>query len=137
MRYWLLLNRAIAERGIPGHIRSDNGPEFIVGITRQYLSGNGIKTLYIEPESPWQNSHVESFHNRLRDECLNQEWFLSLAEACAVIENWRKSTIESTPTAISDSFPQICLPNTGNKLNKESLVPVRLRLPYTKDSYHN
>ena len=84
------LKRAIAERGIPGHIRSDNGPEFIAGITRQYLSGNGIKTLYIESESPWQNSHVESFHNRLRDECLNQEWFLSLAEARVVIENWRK-----------------------------------------------
>ena len=84
------LKRAIAERGIPGHIRSDNGPEFIAGITRQYLSENGIKTLYIEPGSPWQNGHVESFHNRLRDECLNQEWFLSLAEARVVIENWRK-----------------------------------------------
>ena len=104
MRYWLLLNRAIAERGIPGHIRSDNGPEFIAGITRQYLSENGIKTLYIEPGSPWQNGHVESFHNRLRD------------------RTGAKSTIESTPTAISDSFPQIWLPNTGNKLNKESLV---------------
>ena len=113
------LKRAIAERGIPGHIRSDNGPEFIAGITRQYLSENGIKTLYIEPGSPWQNGHVESFHNRLRD------------------RTGAKSTIGSTRTAISDSFPQICLPNTGNKLNKESLVPVRLRLPYTKDSYQN
>ena len=107
------LKRAIAERGIPGHIRSDNGPEFIAGITRQYLSGNGIKTLYIEPGSPWQNGHVESFHNRLRD------------------RTGAKSTIESTPTAISDSFPQIWLPNTGNKLNKESLVPVRYNAPYS------
>ena len=64
-------------------------PGQVAGITRQYLSENGIKTLYIEPGSPWQNGHVESFHNRLRDECLNQEWFLSLAEARVVIENWR------------------------------------------------
>ena len=84
------LERAIAERGIPGHIRSDNGPEFVARITRQYLNEHKIKTLYIEPGSPWQNGHVESFHNRLRDECLNQEWFLSLTEARVVIENWRK-----------------------------------------------
>ena len=83
------LDRAVTERGVPGNIRSDNGPEFISNVTRQYLQEKGIKTLYIEPGSPWQNPYVESFHNRLRDECLNQEWFLSLAEARVVIENWR------------------------------------------------
>ena len=83
------LDRAVTERGVPGNIRSDNGPEFISKVTRQYLQEKGIKTLYIEPGSPWQNPYVESFHNRLRDECLNQEWFLSLAEARVVIENWR------------------------------------------------
>ena len=84
------LETAIADRGTPGHIRSDNGPEFIATATKEYLKEHKIKTLYIEPGSPWQNGHVESFHNRLRDECLNQEWFLSLAEARVVIENWRK-----------------------------------------------
>ena len=83
------LDRAVTERGVPGNIRSDNGPEFISRVSRQYLQEKGIKTLYIEPGSPWQNPYVESFHNRLRDECLNQEWFLSLAEARVVIENWR------------------------------------------------
>ena len=83
------LERAITDRGAPGKIRSDNGSEFISKLTRQYLQDKGIKTLYIEPGSPWQNPYVESFHNRLRDECLNQEWFLSLAEARVVIENWR------------------------------------------------
>ncbi len=63
--------------------------QFISKLTRQYLKDKGIKTLYIEPGSPWQNPYVESFHNRLRDECLNQEWFVSLAEARVVIENWR------------------------------------------------
>ena len=84
------LERAIGERGAPGYIRSDNGPEFIATVTKDYLEKNAIKTLYIDPGSPWQNGHVESFHNRLRDECLNQEWFLSLTEARVVIENWRK-----------------------------------------------
>ena len=82
------LERAITDRGAPGNIRSDNGPEFISKLTRQYLKDKGIKTLYIEPGSPWQNPYVESFHNRLREECLNQELFLSLAEARIVIENW-------------------------------------------------
>lgn len=84
------LEKAIEERGSPEHIRSDNGPEFIATATRDYLEENHIKALYIEPGSPWQNGHVESFHNRLRDECLSQEWFLSLTEARVVIENWRK-----------------------------------------------
>lgn len=83
------LGKVIAKRGAPEHIRSDNGPEFIATATKEYLEENKIKTLYIEPGSPWQNGHLESFHNRLRDEGLNQEWFLSLAEARVVIENWR------------------------------------------------
>jgi transposase InsO family protein len=61
------LEKAIDERGAPEHIRSDNGPEFIASATRDYLEENHIKTLYTESGSPWQNGHVESFHNRLRD----------------------------------------------------------------------
>ena len=77
-------------RGIPEHIRSDNGSEFTAKAVRSWLKRLGAKTLFIEPGSPWQNGHVESFHNRLRDECLNQEWFLSLTEARIIIESWRK-----------------------------------------------
>ena len=82
------LKQAIAERGAPLYIRSDNGPEFIAGVTREYLENQKIKTLYIDPGSPWQNGHAESFNSRLRDECLNQEWFLSVAEARVIITHW-------------------------------------------------
>lgn len=82
------LEQAISERGAPANIRSDNGPEFIAEATQQYLDDKDIDTLYIDPGSPWQNGHVESFHNRLQDECLKQEWFLSVTEARVVIENW-------------------------------------------------
>ena len=85
------LQQAIAQHGAPGHIRSDNGPEFISKTTQAYLIQHQIKTLYIEPGSPWQNGHVESFHNRLQDECLKAEHFLSVAEAQGVIEDWRQT----------------------------------------------
>lgn len=84
------LKVVISKHGAPAHIRSDNGPEFISKATQLYLYRNKIKTLYIEPGSPWQNGHVESFHNRLQDECLKAEHFLSVAEARVVIENWRQ-----------------------------------------------
>ena len=76
-------------QGIPEHIRSDNGPEFIAGKLRKWLSAVGAKTLYIEPGSPWENGYCESFNGKLRDECLNGEIFYSLKEAQVVIEQWR------------------------------------------------
>src|ERR1039457_3204970 len=75
--------------GIPEHIRSDNGPEFVAKQLRQWLAGVGAKTLYIEPGSPWENGYCESFNGKLRDECLNGEIFYSLKEAQVVIEQWR------------------------------------------------
>ena len=75
---------------MPHHIRSDNGPEFIARDVQNWLREMGIATIYIDPGSPWQNGHVESFHNRLRDECLNQEVFISVTEARVVIEEWRR-----------------------------------------------
>ena len=83
------LVEVMAGRSVPKYLRSDNGPEFIAGEVQQWLGQMGIGTIYIEPGSPWQNGHVESFHNRLRDECLNQEIFLSVTEARVVIEEWR------------------------------------------------
>jgi putative transposase len=76
-------------RGIPEHIRSDNGPEFIAQELRKWLGKVGIGALYIEPGSPWENGYCESFNGKLRDECLNGEIFYSLKEAQIVIEKWR------------------------------------------------
>lgn len=85
-----VLAEVIAERGAPEFLRSDNGPEFISKEVQAWLGETGIATCYIEPGSPWQNGHVESFHNRLRDECLDREVFLSVLEARVVIEEWRR-----------------------------------------------
>jgi putative transposase len=76
-------------RGIPEHIRSDNGPEFIAYQLRQWLGKVGTQTLYIERGSPWENGYCESFNGKLRDECLNGEIFYSLKEAQILIERWR------------------------------------------------
>ena len=76
-------------RGIPEHIRSDNGPEMTAKVVRQWLANVGSKTLYIEPGSPWENGYCESFNGKLRDELLNGEIFYSLKEARIVIEQWR------------------------------------------------
>ncbi len=70
----------MARRGVPGHIRSDNGPEFTAKAIRKWLSRVGAKTLYIEPGSPWENGYVESFNGKLRDELLDREIFFTLKE---------------------------------------------------------
>jgi hypothetical protein len=76
-------------RGVPEHIRSDNGAEMTAKIVRNWLAKLGVRTLYIEPGSLWENGYCESFNGKLRDECLNQEIFYSLKEAQVVIEQWR------------------------------------------------
>lgn len=77
-------------RGVPRHIRSDNGPEFIAKAVREWIAAVGAKTAYIEPGSPWENGYCESFNSKLRDELLNGEIFYSLAEAKIIIESWRR-----------------------------------------------
>ena len=77
-------------RGIPGYIRSDNGPEFVSKELRRWLNALGVKTLYIEPGSPWENGYIESFNGKLRDELLNREIFDTLFEAKVLVERWRK-----------------------------------------------
>jgi transposase InsO family protein len=76
-------------RGIPGYIRSDNGPEFVSKELRRWLNALGVKTLYIEPGSPWENGYIESFNGKLRDELLNREIFDTLFEAKVLVERWR------------------------------------------------
>jgi len=102
-------------RGVPKHIRSDNGPEFTAGALRAWLQAVGARTLYIEPGSPWENGYNESFNGKLRDECLNQEIFYSLKEAQVVIEAWRQeynrvrthSSLGYRPPAPATYTPQV------------------------------
>jgi len=82
---WLM-----ATRGVPQHIRSDNGPEFTAQVVRDWLGKVGTTTLFIEPGSPWENGYVESFNGKLRDELLNREIFYTLEEAKVLIEMWRE-----------------------------------------------
>ena len=76
-------------RAVPEHIRSDNGPEFTAREIRRWLADIGVKTLFIEPGSPWENGYIESFNGKLRDELLNREIFSTLTEARVLIEQWR------------------------------------------------
>jgi transposase InsO family protein len=77
-------------RGVPGHVRSDNGPEFVAKAVQEWITAVGARTAYIAPGSPWENGYVESFNARLRDELLDGEIFYSLREAEVVIESWRR-----------------------------------------------
>jgi transposase InsO family protein len=84
-------------RGIPEHIRSDNGPEFTAKLIRKWLERLGVKTLFIEPGSPWENGYIESFNGKLRDELLNREIFTTLFEAKVLIKQWRKEYNQVRP----------------------------------------
>ena len=77
-------------RGVPGHVRSDNGPEFVAQDVQDWIKAVGARTAYIAPGSPWENGYVESFNARLRDELLDAEIFYSLREAQIIIESWRR-----------------------------------------------
>ena len=84
-----VLSELMLIRGAPGHIRSDNGPEFIAAAIKTFLGQTSVETLYIEPGAPWQNAYAESFNSRFRAEVLNQESFAGLAEARQVSGWWR------------------------------------------------
>ena len=81
---WLMVTR-----GVPNHIRSDNGPEFTAKVVRKWLERMGVRTLFVEPGSPWENGYVESFNGKLADELLEREVFDTLHEAKVLIERWR------------------------------------------------
>lgn len=84
-----VLSELFQRHGPPDHIRSDNGAEFTANAVRDWLGRIGVKTLYIEPGSPWENGYNESFNGKLRDELLNGEIFYALREAVILIERWR------------------------------------------------
>ena len=84
------LSDLFVRRGVPEHIRSDNGPEFTAIRVREWLGRIGVKTLFIEPGSPWENGYIESFNGKLRDELLDREIFDTLLEAKVLTERWRQ-----------------------------------------------
>jgi len=84
------LMRLFVERGLPDYIRSDNGGEFTANAVREWLDRLSVKTLVIEPCSPWENGYLESFNGKLRDELLNVEIFDTLFEAQVLTERWRR-----------------------------------------------
>ena len=92
-----VVDAAMERYGMPEHLRSDNGPEFVAYEIQDWLKGRSVKTMYIKPGSPWENGHIESFHGKLRDELLNREIFGTLLEAKVVLEGWRCEYNEERP----------------------------------------
>ena len=85
-----MLSALFILRGIPGHIRSDNGLEFVAKAVREWVTAVGAKTAYIEPGGPWENGYCESFQSKLRDELLRGEIFCALHEAQMILESRRR-----------------------------------------------
>ena len=92
-----ILDRLALERGLPQAIRTDNGKEFCGRAMLTWAHARGVRLFLIQPGKPNQNAYIESFNGRLRDECLNEHWFVSLAHARAVIEAWRREYNEERP----------------------------------------
>lgn len=116
-----VLDRLAATRGLPHGLVCDNGPEFAGQALDQWAHRRGVALLFIEPGRPVQNAYAESFNGRLRDECLNQSWFVSLADARATIEAWRldynavrphSGLAERTPTEFAALFPRGAITNS-------------------------
>ena len=92
-----VLSRLVAEQGAPKTIRCDNGPEFVSRILGQWAHWNKVELDFSRPGKPTDNALIESFNNRFRQECLNANWFLSLADAREKIEAWRRDYNEHHP----------------------------------------
>jgi transposase InsO family protein len=113
------------ERGAPDYIRSDNGSEFTADIIRGWLKRLGVKTLYIEPGSPWENGYIDSFNGKLRDELLNGEIFDTLIEARIIIGRWRREYNTIRPHSSLGYLPpapEAVLPDLGNQLDPDQEI---------------
>ena len=130
------LTDLFVKHGTPKHIRSDNGPEFTAKAVRNWLERVGVKTLFIEPGSPWENGYIESFNGKLRDGVLNREIFYTLREAQVIIEGWRKEYNTFRPHSslgYRPPVPEAVLQSTDEAIepwiiNKEidRMIPKRL-----------
>jgi len=118
------LELVILKHGAPANVRSDNGPEFVAETVKQWAEKQSIRIHYIEPGSPWENGYVESFHGKLRDECLNREAFGNLLEAKVLVEEWRRRYNEERPhSSLGYQTPQ----EYGRQFNSKLRVAT---LPY-------
>lgn len=116
------LTELFCTRGVPAHLRSDNGSEFSNQKIGTWLNELGAKTLFIEPGSPWENGYIESFNGKFRDELLNREISNTPEEAKIIIEQWRKeyntvrphSALYYRPTAPEAiQLPELAVPLIG------------------------
>ncbi len=115
-----VLERAVARLGAPRALRMDNGPEFLAKVLEDWAEANGVELAHIEPGKPWQNGLNESFNGRLRDECLQMEWFRSRFEARVIIEGFRRHYNTERPhSSLGYLTPQEAreLYLSGNSLN--------------------
>jgi putative transposase len=107
LRVIRVLERLAQQRGLPEEITCDNGPEFVSRAVQAWCAQKGLLLRYIAPGKPMQNGHAESFNGRFREECLNTNWFLHLAEARQIIESWRQDYNEQRPhSALAYRTPQ-------------------------------
>ena len=121
------LNRLMLKRGTPEFIRSDNGPEFVAKAVRRMLEFRGAEVVFIAPGAPWENAYTESFNSIFRDELLNRELFVNLAEAQVLIERWRVEYNEQRPHGSLDyrtplEFAAELEETTGNLESAEGLT---------------
>ena len=139
-----MLQRVIAQRGAPAHLRSDNGPEFIAKALKRFLAQSKIGTLYIEKGSPWQNGFAESLNARVKDELIGVEIFTSMMEAEVIGGDWREAYNKRRPhsslgylTPAAFAADWIRPPRRKNdKASPKSPSPLGGR-GHRKDSTHN
>ena len=107
LRVTQVLDRLAVDRGLPELITVDNGPEFAGRVLDAWAYTDGVQLHFIDPGKPVQNAYIESFNGRLRDECLNEHWFMSLPLARTIGESWRDDYNALRPhSALGNQTPQ-------------------------------
>jgi putative transposase len=139
VRVTRVLDRLKIERGLPLRIRSDNGPEFISKAVEQWAYENGVEWHFIEPGKPIENAYIESFNARFRDECLNDNWFTTLADARQTIEQWRQDYNQRRPHSslgyrTPEEFKQMAAVTSYGKDGDTAALENASRLPLSHSS---
>jgi putative transposase len=133
-----VLDRLAGQRGRPEELVLDNGPEFIGRALDQWASTHGVRLHFITPGKPVQNAHIESFHGRFRDECLNESWFLTVMDARRIIEAWRQDYNTLRPhSALGYRTPEEferLLPNGECRTQEAKQEEARCLMPPTRVS---
>jgi putative transposase len=124
-----VLNKIKQERGLPTEIVVDNGPEFTAKKMIIWACNNGVRLRFIDPGKPIQNAYIESFNGRMRDECLNQNWFQSLEEAKRIISNWRSDYNTKRPhSSLKNQSPEKFMQRFKEKSNLQNLFEDDIKL---------